>query len=52
MGAIRVTSPPAAGTHTKSPPSGPKKTSGAALSSRAAPRLATIRRPSGDQATL
>ena len=43
---------PAEGTHTNSPPRGPKKMPVASLSSRAAPRLATTRDPSGDQATL
>ena len=52
VGAITVTSPPVAGTHTKVPPRGPVKVPVASWRSRAAPRVATIRCPSGDQARL
>ena len=41
-----------AGTHTNSAPIGPKKMPDASMRSRAAPREATMRSPSGDQATL
>ena len=52
VGAIRTASPAAAGTQMNSAPSGPPKKPWASLRSRAAPRVATMRVPLGDQARL